>query len=121
MRIYSFNEKFNILETRLDGNLNIEDIVDHYDRIFKDDSLPKKLKVLVDCRNSTFDIDVDEIDLSFVTLKKALNKYDFIQEAIIVNEPFKTVIVTLFRESANFKNYDFRIFSTENAARRWLK
>lgn len=121
MRHYSYNKKSKILETVTFGVLNIEDIINHYEQITNDDSLPKNLMVLIDCRGTKFDIKVDEISLTKDVVKKALLKFKLIKEAILVDKPFQTVIATLFENyNSDVESYSFRIFSTENAARYWL-
>lgn len=121
MREYFYNEKLDILETRTKGILRITDILSHYDKLTNIVNLPKCLKVLIDCRGTKFDIKIDEIALSNDSVKKALNKYKNIQEAILVDKPYETVVATLFKNyNADIIEYRFKIFYTEDAARRWL-
>ena len=121
MKNYSYNEKSMILETGTIGILKIEDIISHYEKINNDDSLPRNLKVLIDCRGTQLDVTVDEINLTSDVVKKALLIYNYIKEAILVDKPYETVVATLFENyNSYFESYSFRVFSTENAARNWL-
>jgi len=118
---YQFNDKFQIVEVNVSGVITIKDIIDHYYNISKDDSLPNNLKEIIDCRNAQFDIDLKNIDLTYKSVKKALEAYDTIKEAILVDKPFETVVAMLFvRINANSKNYCCRVFSTEDASYNWL-
>ncbi len=121
MSSYSFNEKSGILETKYTGVLKIEGIIFHYTRINNDDSLPRDLKVLIDCRGVQMDLKVDEISLSYDAVRKALLSYNYIKEAILVDKPPETVVAMMFeKDHSDFDSYSFRVFSTEKAARNWL-
>lgn len=122
MREYSFNEESIILETKTSGILKIEDIINHYDEIARDDTLPRNLKVLIDTRGTQFDVKMNEMSLATNTVKNVLQKYNYIKEAILVDKPSTTVVAMLFEiNSTGFESYNFQVFSTENAARNWLE
>lgn len=103
------------------GVLKIDDILSHYAKINDDGSLPRNLNVLIDCRDSQLDVKLDEISLTKDIVKKVLLNFKSINEAIIVNKPYETVVATLFEDyNSELESYNFEIFSTENAARYWL-
>lgn len=118
---FTYNKKTKILEVKTSGIIVIGDIINHCLKTIKDDSLPKNLKILVDCRNTLLNVKADEISLSHDALENAHNKYDSIQEAILVDKPNETVVAMLFKDSIEFENFSFGIFCTESAARLWLK
>lgn len=121
MRNYTYNEVSRILETRAKGILKIGDIIDHYEIITNEESFPRNLKVLIDCRGAQMDIKVDETGQIHAMVKKALSKYNYIKEAILVDKPNETVIAMLFDYySSDLKTYSFHVFSIENVAREWL-
>ncbi len=121
MRTYTFNQNTKLLELKVSGTVTIEDLMNHYLVIEGDDVLPRDLKVLIDCRNTVFDMQVREIANSIEKLKNALRKYNSITEAIIVDQPFETAFSTFFSEcSKSARSYIFQVFSTEEAARAWL-
>jgi hypothetical protein len=121
MSSYSFNEKSGILETKYTGVLKIEDIIGHYTRINDDDSLPRDLRVVIDCRGTKFDLKAQEIVLSYDAVRKALINYNYIKEAILVDKPHETVVAMMFeKDHSDFDSYSFRVFSTDKAARDWL-
>ncbi len=121
MRNYSYNEKSKILELRTIGVIKIDDIISHYAELNDDGSLPRNLKVLIDCRGTQLDIKVNEISLTKDSVKKVLLKFKSIKEAILVDKPFETVVATLFKDyNSDLESYSFRIFCTENAAKNWL-
>ena len=121
MRDYYYNEKLDILETRTLGILRITDIIHHYDKLINIVNLPNCLKVLIDCRGSKLDVKIDEISSTNDAVKKALSKFENIQEAILVDQPYETVVATLFENyNADIIEYRFKVFCTEEAAKHWL-
>lgn len=121
MRIYLYNEKLDILEVKTKGTLRITDIISHYNELTNNVNLPNNLKVLIDCRGTQLDITINEISFANAAVKNALNKYENIQEAILVNQPYETVVATLFKDyNVDLKKYSFKIFYTEDAAKSWL-
>ncbi len=121
MREYSYNEKSMILETKTTGILKIVDIISHYEKITLDDSLPRNLKELIDCRGTQFDLNLDEIKLAINAVKNAILKYNYIRESIIVDEPFETAVAIFFENiSTGIKSYNFKVFDTEYGARNWI-
>ena len=118
---HSFNNKTNCLETNASGILLIEEIIQHYDKIAMDDSLPRILKVLIDTKGTQFDINIRDMRLPLNAVKKAVLKYKCIKESMIVDEPFSTAIAMTFEEfGSEIDAYEFKVFNTYKAARDWL-
>ena len=83
--------------------------------------MPENLRVLIDCRDVAFDIDIRSIEFTSETLNKSLKRYSTIKEAILVDKPFETAIAKMFQLlHSKIENYNFEIFSTEDASRKWL-
>jgi hypothetical protein len=123
MRNYTYNKITKVLEVEIDADITIESISRHYKKLGNDDLLPRNLKVLIDCRGYKMNIDIDEINTSGnAQLKVALTRFNSIQEVILVDKPFETVVAILFRYfNFKFESYSFRVFSTEYAARNWIE
>lgn len=121
IKSYSFNEETSILVLNTKGVMTVEDIISHYVHISKDLLLPKKLRVLIDSRGTKLDLKVEDIARTNNAVKKALDKFTFLKEAIIVDKPYETVIATMFeRYYSKMQSYSFKVFSTDHAARSWL-
>ena len=121
MNSFQFNIELNVLETKKTGAQTILNIIEHYNEITKNNNLPKILNVIIDCRGASFDIKANEIDYTQEAVNNALNKYERIKEAILVDKPYETAIATLFKNyNSDLKSYSFKIFSTEEAAKKWL-
>jgi hypothetical protein len=121
IKTYSYDEDADILILSTDGVMKVQDIISHYEHITSDDALPRKLSVLIDSRGTQMDLKIADIEFTHEAVKKALNTYSFLKEAIIVDKPYETVIATMFeRFYSKMESYLFRVFSTEEAARTWL-
>jgi hypothetical protein len=121
MREYHFNRTLALLEMRITGHVSLNDIIEHYTMIADDESLPDDLRVLINCTEIQMDVKNKEIKKTMASLKKALKKHTYLKEAIVVSRPYATVIALLFGSMARkFKNYKFKVFSTEDAGREWL-
>lgn len=118
---YSYNYRDLILEVNVTGTLTIETIISHYERITNDVSLPRILRVLIDAKSAKFDIKMDDIKSTTDGVTKALQRYIYISEAILVDKPYATAVALLFNNNnGGLDSYDFQVFNTENAARKWL-
>ena len=103
--------------------VTVDEIIEYYISISKDNSLPRNLKTLLDCTKAKLQIDLkqNEIEKARFALQKAINVFDRISEAAIVVEPYETVVTILFREfNHDIKNYSFEVFCTHKASLKWL-
>ncbi len=121
IQTYSYYENASLLELQTTGVMQVGDIISHYVHIRNDHTLPKNLKVLIDARSTQLDLRVEDIALTNDAVKEALLNFDSLREAILVDKPYETAIATMFeRFYSKIESYNFRVFSTENAARVWL-
>lgn len=116
----SYNDQLNILQTKTGGELTIEEILGHYNEIRRNDTYPRDLKVLIDCRLTRLAVKLDDVEKIIEAAKSAIPKYKRMKEAILIAAPYETVIATLFEQNARFENYRFKVFNSENAALVWL-
>lgn len=116
----SYNEELGVLQTRTGGELSVDEILGHYDEIRQNDSYPRDLKVMIDCRSTRLAVKLDDVSRIVEAARSTLPKYDKIREAILITAPYETVVATLFEQNARFDNYHFRLFNSEEAALRWL-
>ena len=117
---YHFDKEKNILISTITDILVIEDIINHYKLIENDESLPRNLKVLIQGKDFIFDIKGPEIKSVSKYVISALSKYNSIQEAIVLEHPYSTAIGLIFKEGNKYENYFFKVFSSSNAAEKWL-
>lgn len=120
MKTYNYNRILDVLEIKIGGKLSNEEFTDHYKKIVEDDTLPSNLKVLIGCRDTRFKVNTEEIEELIESLKKATDKFETIQEAIVVEMHFKPTFETLFEKYNGFDNYSYKIFTTNQMALKWL-
>ncbi len=120
MITFSYDEELGILHTITCGDLSIDEILRHYEEIRQNSTYPRDLKVIIDCRSTRLAVKLDDISRLIEAAKNTIPKYTQLREAILVTAPYETVVATLFEQNARFKNYNFRLFYSENAALQWL-
>jgi hypothetical protein len=116
----SYNNDLGVLQTKTGGDLSIEEILGHYDEIRQNNTYPRDLKVIIDCRSTRLAVKLDDVTSIIEAAKTTIPKYKRLREAILITAPYETVVATLFEQNARFENYNFRLFNSENAALRWL-
>lgn len=120
MITFSYDDELGILHTITGGDLSIDEILGHYQEIRQNNTYPRDLKVIIDCRSTRLAVKLDDVSRIIEAAKNTIPKYTQLREAILVTAPYETVVATLFEQNARFKNYNFRLFNSENAALRWL-
>lgn len=118
--IFQHDEEIIILRVRYPGMLTKEEIIAHYDELKTNTSFHRNIRILIDCRDSTFVVKPEEVPELIAAAKESVSEYDSVKEAMMVIDPYETVIVTLFEKGINFPNYWFKVFYTEEAALNWL-
>ncbi len=116
----SYNDEIGVLQTRTGGDLSIEEILGHYEEIRQNETYPRDLKVVIDCRSTRLAVKLDDITHIVKAAGNTIPRYESLREAILVTAPYETVVATLFEQNARFENYHFRLFHSENEALQWL-
>ena len=116
----SYDDELGVLQTKTGGDLSIDEILRHYEEIRQNSTYPRDLKVIIDCRSTRLAVKLDDVSRIIEAAKNTIPKYTRLREAILITAPYETVVATLFEQNARFKNYNFRLFNSENAALRWL-
>ncbi len=120
MLTLDYDYEKNILLTMTKGVIGVEDMLKHYNTIIKNDSFPRKLNVLIDCKGTMCTTKPDEIEIFYNKVTTAIQKYKQIREAILVDQPYETAFVILFEKLIQVENYEFKIFYSEKVAMNWL-
>ncbi len=116
-----FDKEQGILKVSIIDELDLDDIINHFNDIAIDESLPDPLKILVDARKQDFLVKPEQLIHSQKPVMAAIANYCQIKEAIIVDSPYQTALATLFEQLTTNPKYKFKIFSTERAAFKWLE
>ena len=116
-----FNHKTGILESKFCGEVYLKEILDYIISTKENSSFPRLLKIITNACNANFSFEVDDLEKIIAENEKSLEKYDYIFDAIIVDNPKNTVLSMLYRELEKNHKYKFYIFSTKEAALNWLE
>ncbi|HCC72044.1 MAG TPA: hypothetical protein DEQ09_12975 [Bacteroidales bacterium] len=94
--IFKHDVDLKILRVRYPGMLTKEEIIAHYNELRTNKNFHRNIRILIDCKDSTFTVKPDEVDELVEVACKAAMEYNTLKEAILVSDPYETVIVTLF-------------------------
>lgn len=117
-----YNQQTEILETEFTKDVALEEIVNYIISIKENKIYHRFLKIKINATNSNFNFSVNDLKTIVIENDNLLEKYDFISDAIIVDNPRTTAISMLFQKLAE-KNDKFRfnIFSSDEGASAWLE
>jgi hypothetical protein len=116
----SFDKEKKILRTITGGDIGVKDMLKHYNAIVENELFPRRLNVLINCIGTSCTTKPDEIEIFYNKVKEAVKKYEWIREAILVDQPYETAFVILFEKLMQIEKYEFKVFHTENVAMNWL-
>jgi hypothetical protein len=120
MVYFEFDSHNQILITRFEKDVYKKEIIDYIDGIEQNGKFPRKLKILTDSSKSNIILKPEDLPVIVEANNKSLKVYDYIIDAIVVENPKDTALVYLFGEISKQKNYYFKLFSTYEAAKTWL-
>jgi len=106
MIISKYNQQTEILETEFTKDVTLEEIVNYIISIKENKIYHRFLKIKINATNSNFNFSVNDLKTIVIENDKLLEKYDFISDAIIVDNPRTTAISMLFQKLAE-KNDKF--------------
>ncbi len=116
----SFDYQENILNVKPLGSINLVDILNGYENLINNKSLPKELKILVDYRETVINISEDELPFIIEKVEILLENFISIKQAIIHDNPKSTAFAMLISLHIKSEKYRLQIFSTIESAKRWL-
>ena len=117
---HQFNEKLQILEVTYLGELSAEEILKFSTYVSTNIELPRKLKILTDATNATYNFNHDTVEKLMSNLKRNLENYQLIMDAFIHSKPKETAFSQLFEIERAYTNYVHKVFATKEAALNWL-
>jgi len=117
----SFNQESGILNAHYKGDISLKQIRDYIIATKENKSFPRDLKILSDGTESVFKVLPNELGMIVEENNKSLEEYDSITDAIVLSGAKETALSMLYQEIAKNKKYKFKIFSTREAAIKWLE
>ncbi len=120
---YHFDKEDNILKVNFEGEVSVQDIIDHILWLRNNKELPQRLKILSVTTEAKRSEKVGRTELlTFLEENKiSLAQREFIYDAFVISGPFETALGMLYKELNKIKNYKFNVFSSKEAAINWLK
>ena len=118
------NFTFNSLKNRLDviykDIVTLEEIIDYIETVKNDKSLPRKLRIFTIAKNIEMDFKTEDLPKIAYAVNESIKCYDLMIDAFIVDKTKETAFSLLFSNLSNQDKYKFKVFSTEQAAEKWL-
>ena len=121
MIITQFNHNTNILIVNFEGDVALIDIIKYIKANAENNSYPRKLKILSDATKSNTNLKYEDLSIIAEENSEAFKKFDYVIDAIVLNDPIETALAMLYKETSKNNKYKFKIFSTREAAMRWLE
>ena len=116
-----FNQETGILESAFTDEVTLQEIVDYIISTKENKTFPRTLKIKTNATKANFNFSIDDLETIVNENEKSLEKYEFIIDAIIVDDPKTTMISMLYQRLEKNKKYKFEIFSTAIGASKWLE
>ncbi len=119
--IYSdFDYKKQILISRFEGDVSLKEITDYIDATRINKNHPRKLRIITDSRKSNMLLKPEDLSTIVDANNRSLKEYTYIIDAIILENPHDIAMSYLYKELSKTNNYYFKLFSTYDAAAKWL-
>ena len=118
-----YNEEDQILYLVKEGKFRFKDLQEVMNAL--NDQFGEQLNkclLLEDSRKSSYSSKISEIPLIVEELKRLVEGREEVRHADIVTNPLDTAFSFVYnRLVSGIKNYHYKVFSTEEAAKKWLK
>ena len=116
----TYSYKNGIFEVKLSGKIDFEEIINYLKDFTEIENLPSDLQLLYDLENVEFGFTMAEIKMISHAAELSTKNYKSVKTAFIVNKPKVTAYSSLFSESVLDKRTTRKIFSSREAALKWL-
>lgn len=121
MILTEFNHKTGILDSKFEGDITLDELVE-YIRATKENTVyPRVLKILTDATKANMNLGYEDLEIIVAENNKSIEKYDCIIDAIILEGPVETALSMLYQELSKTNKYKFDVFYTRKGAINWLK
>lgn len=115
------NKDTGIIETTYEGIVTLQEVISYIGELRNTGKYPKKLLILTDAVHGRFMFSEEEDQILAGIVRQYAPSYELIKDAIIIDDPRTTAYSLLYRHAASsIPNYRFEIFSTREAAIKWL-
>jgi hypothetical protein len=120
MLLTTFDDTLGILVLTIEHELSSISVIQYYHNLAINSYYPRDLRVLCFISATGYPVKPEDVIDMVASLKEACSKYTSLTEAFVAEDPYATVITTLFSKKAKISNYRSKVFSTKEAALKWL-
>ncbi|WP_319591117.1 STAS/SEC14 domain-containing protein [uncultured Draconibacterium sp.] len=118
----TYNSDNHIVYITKEGKISLNEAILVLNKLVEEYGKLETIYILEDSRQSRLDISLLEVREFFREIRKNVTGRKEIRHADMVDTPFETAMGVIFQQMvAPLKGYDYRCFSTEEAALAWLK
>lgn len=117
---YQFDEQQGLVIATLTEVIKNKDIIRHYRYLKENFQHLQDLRVLILANEKEFDISVQETRGLTPHLEACLREFNSVKEAIVIQNSYATAIAMIFKDLYQSPHFEFKIFSLETSAKRWL-
>ncbi len=115
-----YNKNENILYSKHLGPITKSEMIQAFNEIEGDIINPRPLYVIEDARKTDVELNVSDVQELVRNIASGMNRFSFVRHAVIVSKPRYTALVMIAGKEIAHMNYKMAVFSTPNAAKKWL-
>lgn len=116
----TFNTKHQLLEVVLEGTISIEEMLEYFQGVLNDSSIPRNLKILEDGRAAEFAFSLPQNQEFRSLLIENIGRFDYIRAAHVQTKVIETAYTLEFELKNELPNYNFKVFHEYQNAFNWL-
>lgn len=116
-----FDPKDGILYVNISGEVGLQDMFQAMEVLLFDSNLPKELKILEDARHATVLFNMNDLDIIAEKMQQSLKNFQLVRHAVIHSAPVNSAFTIIIEKKINVEGYILKEFSTEKAAKAWLR
>ena len=118
---YNFRAEKGVLYALVTGRIEAEEMMQRTEMLGQRTDLPRDLKILEDAREAVAVFGVSDVKPMLRNIEKHLGNFDSVRHAVVHSNPMNTAFALIADQFRKDKKYRIRVFSTVEAAEKWLE
>lgn len=118
---FIYQNSSDIIQVKERSEINLTSIRAGFRQIRSDHSLPRRLKVLIDARETCINVHPGNVGEIIDETVDGCTRFQQLKEAIVLSNPRDTAMAMLISTANRCYNYQLGVFSTLEAALDWLR
>jgi len=115
-----FNDESGYLESNWTGAITLQEVVSYIRRVKENFNYPRKLKILTSAVEAQVALSIDDLTVISDENKESLKNYESVSDAFVVDQAIAAALTIMYQKVSAVRNYNFKVFSSKEAARNWL-